>query len=65
MSWQVPELELGQVFQFLSALLEKMLHWISCVMVLTTVVLEMTKLLHFVRVSDNSNNRVNIQSQGS
>lgn len=65
MSWQVPELELGQVFQFLSALLERMLYWTSCVMVLPTVVLEMTKLLHFVRVSNNNNNRVNLQSQGS
>ena len=57
---QVLDFELGQVFQFLSALLERMLYWTSCVMVLPTVVLEMTKLLHFVRVSDNNNNRVNL-----
>ena len=62
---QVLDFELGQILQFLSALLERMFYWTSCVMVLPTVVLEMTKLLHFVRVSDNSNNRVNLQSQGS
>ena len=48
---QVLDFELGQVFQFLSVLLEKMCYWSSYVMVLPTVVLEMMKLLHFVRVS--------------
>ena len=50
-AYQVQEIELGQVVQFLSVLLERMLNWISYVMAMLIVVLETMKLLHFARVS--------------
>ena len=49
--YQVQENEPGQMFQFLSVLLERMFFWNSFVMVLIIVVLETMKLLHFARVS--------------
>ena len=50
-AYQVQENEPGQMFQFLSVLLERMFFWNSFVMVLIIVVLETMKLLHFARVS--------------